>query len=263
MPSASLKPKRPDNHRQYPSAESDSPDSLFLHPAGKTPKMSAVVNLFVIHSMPLINNFADLKKVSKQLKAEAKQREAELKAQKEQEERARRDANQFAAAMAEFGVRRMPQKNLADTHAVKPRPVVRHHHTEALPRKDTLSDLEDNGGFIESEEGGRFRRRHVSPDIPRKLYRGEWKPEATLDLHGLTADEARQTYVQFLFECRQRGYRCLRLIHGKGYNSQNGEGILRTLVPRWLKQTPEVMAFVEPKPIHGDSGALLVLLSAK
>ncbi len=212
--------------------------------------------------MPLINNFADLKKVSKQLKAEAKQREAEQKAKKEQEERARRDANQFAAAMAEFGVKRMPQKNLANTHAVKPRPVVRRVEEETQNRRDDLSDHADTTAFIESEEGGRFRRRNVSPNIPRKLYRGEWKPEATLDLHGLTVDEARQTFVQFLFECRQRGYRCIRLIHGKGYNSEGGEGILRTVVPRWLKQMPEVMAFVEPKPIHGDAGAVVVLLTA-
>ena len=71
--------------------------------------------------MHTINNFADLKKVSKALKEEAKAREEEARKAREDAARRHHEANQFAAAMAEFGVKRMPQKNLADTKAPKPR----------------------------------------------------------------------------------------------------------------------------------------------
>ena len=36
-----------------------------------------------------------------------------------------------------------------------------------------------------------FRRPDVPPDIPRKLYRGEWTVQDHIDLHGLFVDEAR------------------------------------------------------------------------
>ena len=75
--------------------------------------------------MPVINNFADLKQVSKALKEEAKAREEAEKKRRAEEARRHAEANQFAAAMAEFGVRKMSQKKLADTKAPKPRPVAR------------------------------------------------------------------------------------------------------------------------------------------
>ena len=56
--------------------------------------------------MPVINNFADLKQVSKALKEEAKAREEAEKKRRAEEARRHAEANQFAAAMAEFGVRR-------------------------------------------------------------------------------------------------------------------------------------------------------------
>lgn len=88
------------------------------------------------------------------------------------------EANQFAAAMAEFGVRRMSQKKLADTKAPKPRPVALNLGTgEDKTPESQLSDLLDATIFLETEDGRMMHRKGVSPDIPRKLYRGEWPVE--------------------------------------------------------------------------------------
>ena len=62
--------------------------------------------------MPVINNFADLKQVSKALKEEAKAREEAEKKRRAEEARRHAEANQFAAAMAEFGVRSLPTPRL-------------------------------------------------------------------------------------------------------------------------------------------------------
>lgn len=213
--------------------------------------------------MPTINNFADLKKVSRTLKAEAKAREAAQKAAREKEERARREANQFAAAMADMGIRRMPQKDLADTCKPKPAPIARSVNAEKDDvMRAAMSDHADPTVFLESDDGMLYRRQGVSPDIPRKLYRGEWTVEAHIDLHGMRVDEAREAVADFLRESQLRGYRCLRIVHGKGHGSEGGQSVLREMVRRWLKQRIEVMAFVQTPPADGDSGAVRVLISA-
>ena len=174
--------------------------------------------------MPVINNFADLKQVSKALKEEAKARE-------EAEKKRHAEANQFAAAMAEFGVRKMSQKKLADTKAPKPRPVALNLGTgEDKEPESQMSDLLDASVFLETEDGRMMHRKGVSPDIPRKL------------------------------ENHMSGRRCLRIVHGVGYGSK-GQGVLRDMVRRWLKQRPEVMAFVQCPPNDGDEGAVRVLVT--
>ena len=46
------------------------------------------------------------------------------------------------------------------------------------------------------------------------------QPEASLDLHGLTRDEAWERLDMFITECKRRGLRKVLLIHGKGNHSQ-------------------------------------------
>lgn len=125
----------------------------------------------------------------------------------------------------------------------------------------TMSDDADPLLFLESDDGRFFHREGVSPDLPRKLYRGKFTVEAHVDLHGLTVDEARDTVAAFLSENQARNHRCVRIVHGKGYGSEGGQSILKELVRRWLKQRREVMCFVEAPPNDGGGGAVLVLLS--
>lgn len=123
-----------------------------------------------------------------------------------------------------------------------------------------MSDLLDASVFLETEDGRMMHRKGVSPDIPRKLYRGEWPVEAAIDLHGMRVDEAREAVARFILENHMSGRRCLRIVHGVGYGSK-GQGVLRDMVRRWLKQRPEVMAFVQCPPNDGDEGAVRVLVT--
>lgn len=94
----------------------------------------------------------------------------------------------------------------------------------------------------------------------RDLRRGRWPVEDTLDLHGLHRDEARQLLMNFLQQARQRGLRCVNVIHGKGWHSTHGEGKLKRLTRHWLMQHTAVLAFCEAPPHAGGSGAVWVLL---
>jgi DNA-nicking Smr family endonuclease len=100
----------------------------------------------------------------------------------------------------------------------------------------------------------------IGPDVQRQLRRAFWPISAHLDLHGLNSDQARGALVAFVAESQSHGARCIRIVHGKGYGSQNGQPVLKSRVAQWLTQLPAVSAFASAPSAHGGHGALLVLI---
>jgi DNA-nicking Smr family endonuclease len=84
--------------------------------------------------------------------------------------------------------------------------------------------------------------------------------QAEIDLHGMNRHEAAIGIAEFLLAAAQRGQRCVRIIHGKGYGSKNREPVLKAKIRNWLMPRDEVLAFCQAPPHEGGSGALLVLL---
>jgi DNA-nicking Smr family endonuclease len=89
-----------------------------------------------------------------------------------------------------------------------------------------------------------------------QLRRGRIEPEARIDLHGLTQEEAFRALVRFAGRERAKGHRVVLVITGKG-------GVLRSMLPRWLAE-PELAAItagIGPAHIkHGGPGAFYVAL---
>ena len=115
----------------------------------------------------------------------------------------------------------------------------------------------------EHEAGQTYLRRGLGADILKKLRRGEWSVQGELDLHGHTSDDAHDALSDFLDEARQHGYRCVRVIHGKGLTSPNREPVLKGKVRHWLSRWDEVLAYCEAPPHAGGGGAVLVLLRGR
>lgn len=105
---------------------------------------------------------------------------------------------------------------------------------------------------------------HLAPGLQtrllRRLRRGQIDVEAALDLHGMTVGEARDALAGFLATCRERGRRCVRIVHGKGHGSRDGHGVLRAKVGRWLRLRSDVAAFCPARRDDGGDGAVYVLL---
>lgn len=95
----------------------------------------------------------------------------------------------------------------------------------------------------------------------RKLRRGQFTIEGQIDLHGLTADEAREAVAGFLADARRSGRRCVRIIHGKGRGSRHGKPVLKLKLHRWLRQRSDVLGFCSARPVDGGTGAVYVLIS--
>lgn len=119
--------------------------------------------------------------------------------------------------------------------------------------------------FETSDDGERIegRRVEVEPREVRRLRRGQYTVDQQIDLHGMSAFEARKAMEAFLEKRRREGDRVLRIIHGKGGHSPRGVSVLRGEIAAWLSQGPakrHVAAFATAPVEDGGAGALLVLL---
>lgn len=109
-------------------------------------------------------------------------------------------------------------------------------------------------------DDSRYLKAGHGSDIVRDLKRGKWPIGASLDLHGSTLEDARDRFERFIDSCLTHDVKCVRIVHGKGYGSPNGDAVLKTTVRRWLTQLNEVIAYIECSEADGGSGAVQVLL---
>ncbi len=170
------------------------------------------------------------------------------------------DAELFRAEMR--GVRPAPAVNRVEPWRPRPAPVPTQRLRDEQAVLDELARFGLEGDDTEIEDDSLFLRPGLPRDILRKLRRAHWVIQDQLDLHGLTAEPAAIETAAFLADCRRRGLRCVRIIHGKGLGSRGKQPVLKRRIRKLLMRRGEVLAFVEPHAIHGGGGAVVVLLEA-
>ncbi|MBA2412491.1 MAG: Smr/MutS family protein [Burkholderiaceae bacterium] len=131
---------------------------------------------------------------------------------------------------------------------------------ERLVLVAAVSDEFEIDTLLHTDDELSFCRPGVSPDVLRKLRRGEWVIQDEVDLHGCRTDEARELLAVFLREAGKRGLRCIRVVHGKGLGSKGRQPVLKGKTKIWLAQRDDVIAFCQARTTEGGSGALVVLL---
>jgi DNA-nicking Smr family endonuclease len=117
----------------------------------------------------------------------------------------------------------------------------------------------------------------------RAIAGGRLVPDATIDLHGHSQDEARHLLHRRLLEAEARGARVVLVITGKGampgpspadlmpglgVHAEKGamRGAIRTRLPHWLGEahlTGRIAAVRRAHPRHGGAGAVYVILKRK
>lgn len=102
-----------------------------------------------------------------------------------------------------------------------------------------------------------------------KMTRGKVKPEARIDLHGMTMDRAHGALTRFILSSHTSGKRLVLVITGKGKERDTGGpipvryGVLRHQVPQWLAQGTLKSLVMQVTPAHvrhGGGGAYYVYL---
>lgn len=145
------------------------------------------------------------------------------------------------------------------THSPRPNRYQHNQHFEESPELEMMSDPVDLQD-AEVEDVLFFARAGIQQKVQKRLRRGEFPVEDELDLHGYTVVEAKIAIQDFISECKRRHIRYIRIIHGKGYRSEQKIPILKTHVAYWLPQHKDVMAFSSALPNDGGTGALYVIL---
>ena len=102
-----------------------------------------------------------------------------------------------------------------------------------------------------------------SPRLLKRLRRGEFSVQDEIDLHHLRVVEAAELLATFLADSHRAGYRCVKIIHGKGLRSGQRGPVLKALTAHALRRRADVIAFASARANQGGSGATLVLLSAR
>ena len=138
------------------------------------------------------------------------------------------------------------------------------------PRIPPLKPSRDSSGI-----GG------VDGATAERLRRGKIEPEATIDLHGMTQQQAFARLLPFVRRGHEKGYRCVLVVTGKGtvaraeaddrtrgfvMPERSKAGVLRSQVPLWLEQSETrsmVVGIQTAHQRHGGSGALYVYLRRK
>lgn len=134
--------------------------------------------------------------------------------------------------------------------------------------RESLSKLtalvEGGAGFIVSDtpeymEGTGYG---VPVEFARRLHRGDFSIQAHIDLHGLTAGDAKEIFDGFLSESIGAGKRAVLVVHGRGLSS-SAEPVLKNKVREWLTSRfwrKWIIAFASAQAFDGGAGATYVLL---
>lgn len=103
---------------------------------------------------------------------------------------------------------------------------------------------------------------YCDPSLPyrdrRRFKKGQIPIEASLDLHGMTLEAARDAFSTFLTAAVSKQQRCIRIVHGKGHH--DSPPVLKNGVYQWLPQSSAVLAYCSAQPKDGGTGAVYVLL---
>ena len=81
--------------------------------------------------------------------------------------------------------------------------------------------------------------------------------EDSLDLHVFSPQEIKPLVEEYLYQCQQREFREVRIIHGRGTGTQ------RNIVRSLLARNPCVAEFKDSPPESGGWGATTVRLKPK
>ncbi len=97
----------------------------------------------------------------------------------------------------------------------------------------------------------------------RKLRAGEFSYQAYVDLHGMTADEAKAAVRELVLGSVRVGRRCVLVIHGRGLKSRDRRPVLKDALKHWLTRGElgrVVLAFSTARVCDGGNGAMYILL---
>lgn len=134
---------------------------------------------------------------------------------------------------------------------------------------EELPNITSNNDFHEKVEFTGIHRR-----LEQKMSRGQIKIDSTLDLHGMTQEEAKNATVNFVRMAKKNNLNIVLIITGKGvskgntndeYRTRYERGVLNQNLPNWLKLPQirdDINGYKYANTRHGGEGAYYILLKS-
>jgi len=133
---------------------------------------------------------------------------------------------------------------------------------EALSQLASLVKKGEGFNILDTPEYVEGTGYNVPPEVARRLHRGNYSIQAHLDLHRLSAHDAKKVFERFLRWAVITGKTGVLIIHGRGFSSPS-EPILKNKLVEWLSRGPWrkwVIAYSSARPCDGGAGATYILL---
>ena len=109
--------------------------------------------------------------------------------------------------------------------------------------KDAIAESSEEASLMKSRE-----------------YISKMRPEARIDLHGNTRDEAWARLESFVNDAVKRGLKKIEIVHGKGIHSTGSDPVLGPMVRTFIEQNRHLGVSGHNDRNHGGSGATWVLI---
>jgi DNA-nicking Smr family endonuclease len=102
----------------------------------------------------------------------------------------------------------------------------------------------------------------INPVTLDKLKNGVFSVQKILDLHGLSIDEAKISFEEFIADSIKTGLNCVKVVHGRGLKSKSVP-VLKENLKAWVIRAMNrkwVTAFSSAPMCDGGPGATFILL---
>lgn len=106
-----------------------------------------------------------------------------------------------------------------------------------------------------------FKSPGLQSGVFKNLRLAKYDIDATLELKGLSINQARAHLIAELTECYRRNIRVILIKHGVGAENSEHPAKLKSAINTWLPEFPFVLGFHTAQTQHGGYGATYVLLT--
>lgn len=156
-------------------------------------------------------------------------------------------------------------EEMQDVQPIKSSRVTHTAKVNAVKQKHTADDIKKDISLFSTEHVKdcevilRFERPGLQKPLLKKFRQGKLVIEASLDLHGYTAEQARSAMIEFMALCKREQLKVVCIVHGKGFGSSGKRPVIKPLINKWLQEIDEVLAFSSAQPKDGGTGSVYVM----
>ena len=169
----------------------------------------------------------------------------------------------FDSLMEKSGVTKLNSTRKVPLRQSKPEPS--NSNTEAAKRKVLIDSLAENPESSSHEIDGdeELRKSGLRISEFKDLKQGKIHRQDEVYIRGYTVTESTERLQSAIVQAVNSGYRCIKVIHGKGLNSPDGISKIKLNTQHLLRRNRYVLGYCNAVRTDGGAGAKYVLLKRR